>query len=165
MIFMVKLPAKLSIKILYLLTFLLLLSACNTPELDKNQQIIELIKTMETAIENKHVDDFMKALDANIITDNGWVKKDIERLIRLRLMQRTSVHIHPQLKHLNWQNEGSDEAQAVIVVAMAGTTFNLSDLAYINADLIRFSVTFIRHDKGYFISRVSWQPARPLDFL
>lgn len=165
MIFMLKLQTKLSLKTLCLLTFMLLLSACKTPELDKNQQLIALIKAMETAIENKHVDDFMATLDTSITSDNGWGKKDIERLIRLRLMGRTSVHIHPQLKELNWQNEGSDEAQVVIVVAMAGTAFSLSDLARINADLIRFNVTFTRHDKDYLVSRVSWQPARPLDFL
>src|SRR5690554_6199008 len=162
---MVKLPTNSGLKALCLFTFLLFLSACNNPELDKDQQIITLIKAMETAIEDKHVDDFMTALDVNIITDNGWGKKDIERLIRLRLLHRTSVHIHPELKKLTWKNEGRDEAQAIVIVAMAGTAFNLNELARINADLIRFKVTFTRQNNDYLVSRVNWQPAQPLDFL
>jgi len=143
----------------------LLLVSCGEDIGDKNEQIIHLIKTMETAIENKHVDDFMTHISDDIETERGWGKKDIERMLRIRLMQRSSVHIHPQLKSIEWLNEGDSNAQVHLAVAMAATEFSLEELARINADLMTFHVTFEQQNGDYKITRTHWQRARPLDFL
>ena len=144
---------------------LLLLSGCGREAGDKNSQIINLIKHLETAVENKQVDDFMDAISDSIQTERGWGKKDIERMLRLRLLRRSSVHIHPQLKTIDWVNEGEDKAEVKLAVAMAATAFSIEDLARINADLMTFTVTFEKHHGDYLLTQARWQRARALDFL
>lgn len=151
------------IVIISLLSFSLL--GCSPDKVDKNEQIIALVKAMETAIESKHVDDFMVHISDAIQTERGWGKKDIERLLRLRLMRRSSVHIHPQLKDIKWNNGGDDSARVEVAVAMAATEFSLAELAKINADLMSFQVTFKKNDDSYIITGARWQRAQPLDFL
>ncbi|MCX7544932.1 hypothetical protein [Marinicella gelatinilytica] len=161
---MVKFAAK-YLNSLFLILISLILVSCGGDQVNKNDQIIAHIKAMETAVEDKHVDNFMTHVADNIQTERGWGKKDIERMLRLRLMRRTSVHIHPQLKNIEWLNNGNQSAQVEVVVAMAATAFNVADLAKINADLMKFQVTFERHNDDYRITHARWQPARPLDFL
>jgi hypothetical protein len=143
----------------------LILISCGTEKMDKNEQLINHIKAMEEAVENRHVDDFMSHISDDINTERGWGKKDIERMMRIRLMQRSSVHIHPQLKSIEWLNEGDESAQVHLAVAMAATEFSLQDLARINADLMTFHVTFERQNDDFKITRARWQRAKPLDFL
>ena len=156
---------KLPVKIISITLLILLLMACGTEPVDKNKQIINLIKAMEEAVENKHVDDFMAHISDVMRTDRCWVKKDIERILSIRLMRRSSLHIHPQLKSIEWFNEGDQSAQVKLAVAMAATEFSLEDLARINADLMTFTVTFEQHDGDYKITQARWQRARPMDFL
>ncbi len=143
----------------------LLLVSCAQEPVDKNEHIIDLIKTMEAALEQRHVDDFMAHISDAVETERGWGKKDIERMLRIRLMQRSSVHIHPQLKSIEWLNEGDTSAQVHLAVAMAATEFSLEELARINADLMTLTVTFEKHSGDYQITQARWQRARPLDFL
>ena len=156
---------KFPVKIISITLLILMLMACGTEPVNKNKQIINLIKTMEEAVENKHVDDFMTHINDDISTERGWGKKDIERMLRIRLMRRSSVHIHPQLKSIEWFNEGDQSAQVKLAVAMAATEFSLEELARINADLMTFTVTFKQHDGDYKITQARWQRARPMDFL
>jgi hypothetical protein len=144
---------------------LLLLTGCGGPTVDKNTRLVERIKSMEAAVENRHVDDFMAAISDAVETERGWGKKDIERMLRLQLMRRSSVHIHPQLKSIDWRHDGEEEAEVKLAVAMAATAFSLEDLARINADLMLFTVTFRQHNGEYKITQARWQRARPLDFL
>ena len=111
------------------------------------------------------VNDFMAAISDAVETERGWGKKDIERMLRLQLMRRSSVHIHPQLKSIDWRHDGEEEAEVKLAVAMAATAFSLEDLARINADLMLFTVTFRQHNGEYKITQARWQRARPLDFL
>jgi|GEM_PF-1112569 len=143
----------------------LVLISCGSEKMDKNEQLISLIKAMEEAVESKHVDNFMSHISDDIHTERDWGKKDIERMMRIRLMQRSSVHIHPQLKSIEWLNEGDESAEVHLAVAMAATQFSLEDLARVNADLMRFYVTFEKRKDEYVVTRARWQRARPLDFL
>ncbi|KAA3639809.1 MAG: hypothetical protein DWP95_09690 [Proteobacteria bacterium] len=150
---------------LAIIVMCLLVAGCGQQKIDKNEQIIKLIKAMETALENKHVDDFMAHISDDVQTEHSWGIKDIERLLRIRLMGRSSVHIHPQLKNIEWLNESDSSAQVHLAVAMAATEFSLADLAKVNADLMTFHVTFERRSGDYIITQARWQRARPLDFL
>ncbi len=144
-----------------------LLAACSAePELDKKTQLINTLQVMETAIEDKNLDDFMAHLSPDFSSDQrGWNKTDTERLLRLRMMRKSSIHIHQLLKRLDWLDGGDQQAEAEVVVAVAGTEFSLEELPGLRGDLLKFTVTFKRFDNAYLVTQTTWTRATPADFV
>ncbi len=144
-----------------------MLSACSDePELDKQTKLLQTIEKMELAIEKKSVDQFMTHVSDDFKSQQrGWQKKDAERLLRLRLMRNKTIHIHQGVKRIDWLNEGDAQAEAEVVVAMAGTNFSLSDLPTFRGDMAKFIVTFQLQDGEYVVTQAEWQRANPADFV
>lgn len=145
---------------------LLLLSACSEAPVDKQTKLLNTLQTMETLIEAKSLDDFMEYIQDDFKSpDRGYSKKDAERLLRIRLMRNQSVHVHQAIKSINWLNESDQQAEVVVLAAMAGTDFSLTDLPSLNGDLIKFTVTFRLIDEQYIITQANYQRAHPGEFI
>lgn len=143
------------------------LMACSSaPKLDKETKINNALSAMETAAEAKSLDDFFEYVSDDFVSENyGWQKKDAKRILRIRLMRNSSVHVQQAVKNIEWLNEGDEQATVVVVAAMAGTEFSLSDLPSFRGDVLKFTVTFNLFDGDYLITAAQWQHARPADLM
>ncbi len=143
------------------------LAACSgEPELDKKSRLLNTLQDMETAIEAKGLDDFFDHVTDDFKSaKRGWSKKDAERLLRIRLMRNKSVHVHQAIKRIDWLNEGEEQAEVEVVVAVAGTAFSLTDLPTLRADMVKFIVTFKLIDGEYLVTQTEWSRANPADFV
>ena len=152
---------------LLLLLAIVVLSACSNDEpIYKETRLLNKLNSMETAIEEKRLDDFMEYINDNFTSsERGWNKKDIERLLRIRLMRNKTVHVHKAIKRIDWLNEGEQQAEVEVVAAMAGTDFSLTDLPTLNGDMVKFIVTFQLIDDEYLITQTEYNRASPGDFV
>ena len=144
-----------------------LLMACGgEPPMDKNEQLTQTIQAMETAVEAKGVDDFFSHVSDDFVSaERGWSKKDAERILRLRLMRQSSVHVVQVIKDIQWLDGGNQQATVEVVAAMAGTEFSLSEMPGFRGDMIQFMVTFKLIDDEYKVIQTEWQRATPADFV
>jgi len=146
---------------------LMTLSGCaDKPPADKQTRLLNTLQYMESAIEEKRLDDFMDQVsDGFVSPGRGWGKKDAERLLRIRLLRNKNVHVHQSVKDINWLNDGDEQAIVTVAVAVAGTAFSLTDLPTLRGDLVRFEVTFEKAGDSYLVSQTEWRRASPADFL
>jgi len=144
-----------------------LLMACGgEPPMDKNEQLTQTIQAMETAVEAKGLDDFFSHVSDDFVSaERGWSKKDAERILRLRLMRQSSVHVVQVIKDIQWLDGGNQQATVEVVAAMAGTEFSLSEMPGFRGDMIQFMVTFKLIDDEYKVIQTEWQRATPADFV
>ncbi len=146
--------------------FFLLTSCADDEPIDKDSRLTNTLKAMEIAIEEKRLDDFLENIDDDFKSSKrGWNKKDIERLMRIRLMRNKTIHIHKNVKRTDWLNEGEDQVEVEVVAAMAGTDFSLTDLPTLNGDMVKFIVTFQLIDGEYLITQTEFNRAHPGDFV
>jgi len=145
----------------------ILFNACSSePQLDKKTRLLNTLEGMETAIETKGLDDFFERVSDDFIsTGRGWGKKDAQRMLRIRLMRNQNVHVHQVIKRIDWLDEGADQAEVEVVVAVAGTAFSLTDLPTLRADMVKFIVTFKLIDDEYLVTQTEWNRANPADFV
>lgn len=146
---------------------LLLLTACSSEEpVDKQTKLLNILQSMETLIEGKSLDDFMEYVHDDFKSpERGYSKKDVERLIRLRLLRQKSVFVHQAIKRIDWLNDGDQQAEVEVLAAMAGADFSLTDLPTLNGDLVKFVVTFKLIDDDYVITQANYQRAHPGEFI
>lgn len=149
------------------IVLLFLLTACSSEEpVDKQTKLLNTLQTMETLIEGKSLDDFMEYVHQDFKSpDRGYSKKDVERLIRLRLLRQKSVFVHQAIKRIDWLNDGDQQAEVEVLAAMAGADFSLTDLPTLNGDLVKFVVIFKWVDDRYIITQANYQRAHPGEFI
>ena len=153
-------------QLLLLLTIGILSACSNEAPIDKETRLLNQLNTMETAIEEKRLDDFMEYINDDFKSSaRGWNKKDIERLLRIRLMRNKTIHVHKVIRRVDWLNEGEQQAEVEVVAAMAGTDFSLTDLPTLNGDMVKFIVTFQLIDGEYLITQTEYNRASPGDFV
>ncbi|MEZ5471074.1 MAG: hypothetical protein R3E90_04780 [Marinicella sp.] len=146
---------------------LLLLASCSSDEpVDKQTRLLNTLQTMEQLIEAKSLDKFMGYINDDFKSPNrGYDKKDVERLLRIRLMRNKTIHVHQAIKRIDWHDEGDQQVEVEVLVAMAGTDFSLTDLPSLNGDLVKFVVTFKFIDDNYIITQANYQRAHPGEFI
>ncbi|TDR20542.1 hypothetical protein [Marinicella litoralis] len=144
-----------------------LLAACSgDAPVDKETKLLNTINDLEIAIEEKRLDDFLESIDDDFKSaERGWNKKDIERLMRIRLLRNKSIYIHKNVKRADWLDEGEDQVEVEVVAAMAGADISLTDLPTFNGDMIKFTVTFKLIDGEYIITQTEYHRASPADFV
>ncbi|MCX7552780.1 hypothetical protein OS175_02720 [Marinicella sp. S1101] len=144
-----------------------LLSGCSSaPELDKQTRILNTLKTMETLIEAKALDDFMDFVsDDFALVSRGYNKKDAERLLRIRLMRNKNIHVHQVTKNLTWTDGGDSQVEVTVVAAVAGSDISLTDLPTFRGEMAKFKVNFELIDGEYLITEATWERATPADFV
>ncbi|MCB1582484.1 MAG: hypothetical protein KDI92_05415 [Xanthomonadales bacterium] len=146
---------------------LLLLASCSSDEpVDKQTRLLNTLQTMEQLIEAKSLDKFMGYINDDFKSPNrDYDKKDVERLLRIRLMRNKTIHVHQAIKRIDWYDEGDQQVEVEVLAAMAGTDFSLTDLPSLNGDLVKFVVTFKFIDDNYIITQANYQRAHPGEFI
>lgn len=144
-----------------------ILSACSSEDpVDKETHLLNTLQTMESLIEAKSLDEFMEYIHDDFKSPSrGYSKKDVERLLRIRLMRNKSIHVHQAIKRMDWLDEGDLQVEVEVLAAMAGTDFSLTDLPTLNGDLVKFVVTFKLIDDSYIITQANYQRAHPGEFI
>lgn len=166
-LFLAILIMKKSLLIVFSSCCFLLLTSCSSDEpIDKDTRLLNTLKTMEEAMEEKRLDDFMEHIDDEFVSSKrGWNKKDIERLLRIRLLRNKTIHIHKNVKRTDWLDGGEDQVEVEVVAALAGADFSLTDLPTFNGDMIKFIVTLKLLDGAYVITQTEYNRAHPGDFV
>lgn len=151
--------------LIVLLAFFLTACSSEAP-IDKETRLLNTLQTMETLIEAKSLDDFMDYVHDDFKSPSrGYSKKDVERLLRIRLMRNKSIHVHQAIKRMDWMDDGDQQVEVEVLAAMAGTDFSLTDLPTLNGDLVKFVVTLKLIDDSYIITQANYQRAHPGEFI
>ena len=155
------------LRLTVLVLLLLLLASCSSDEpVNKQTRLLNTLQTMEQLIEAKSLDKFMGYINDDFKSPNrGYDKKDVERLLRIRLMRNKTIHVHQAIKRIDWYDEGDQQVEVEVLAAMAGTDFSLTDLPSLNGDLVKFVVTFKFIDDNYIITQANYQRAHPGEFI
>ena len=142
----------------------LLLAGCSSKREDPEAQLRSLIKSAETAAEQKNVGTLRDMISAQYQDDQGQDKRAIEALLRIHFLRNESLHLYAHIQSVTLPQP--DRGRAVVLVAMAGVPIAAAEnLPALRADLHRFEVDFVREDKHWRVQRAAWRRAEPGEFL
>jgi hypothetical protein len=147
------------------LVLLIFLTACTSEQkLTKEQILRQSIAEIESRFEERKLGRIVEYVSADYGDEAGRKLQDIKRAIQMQLMRHRSLHVFSTIKDIKWIDD--NHATVNIVAAMAGKPIDsVSILTSIRADMINFTVTFVREDVIFKIQSAAWEWAEPSDFL
>jgi hypothetical protein len=146
------------------LALIVLLAGCRSEQASPEAQLRALIQSAATAAEQKDIGTLRDLLSDRYADEHGQDKRAVERLLRIHFLRNESVHLLTRVQSVTLMQP--DQAQAVVLVAMAGVPIaSEAELAGLRADLHRFEVDFVREDKAWRARRAAWRRTGPGDFL
>ncbi len=148
----------------YLLFFILLFACSSDPELSKHQILINSIIEIENRFEARKLGEIVEYVSEDYSDENGRKIKDVKRVIQLQLMRHKKLFIISKIGDIEWQ--GDDKAIVQITAAMTGQDVkDIGILPKIRADMVKFTVEFIKQDDIFIVQAATWTWAEPSDFL
>jgi hypothetical protein len=154
-----------NIKSLYIVIILLVITACtNEPQLSKEQVLRNSINELELRFEARKLGDIIEYVSEDYSDENGRKLADVKRVIQLQLMRHKNLFILSKIGSIEWQ--GDEKATVQITAAMTGQDVkDVGVLSSIRADMIKFSVVFVKQDEVFKVLAATWTWAEPSDFL
>lgn len=150
---------------LTVLFFVALLVSCSSEQkLTKEQILVQSIEEIESRFEERKLGRIVEYVSEDYADDFGRKLRDIKRAIQLQLMRHKSLHVFSTIKDMQWLDD--NHATVNIVAAMAGKPIDsVSILTSVRADMINFTVTFVRDEDIFKVQSATWKWANPSDFL
>ena len=143
------------------LVFLGVLLAGCSGENDREAELRETLKAMETAMESRDISEFMDHVSDEYKDSQNRVATDIHRVAQIHALGNRNMHI---LSSIGQLSVNEDFAEAVVFVAVAAQPIDSPEsLANMRAELLRFRVEFEYHDQ-WLVSAAEWKGARLNDF-
>ena len=148
-----------------ILFFIAILTSCSSEQVLTNEQILrQSIIELESRFEQRKLGKIVEYVSENYHDDNGRKLKDIKRAIQMQLMRHRTLYVFSNIKDIQWSDD--NHATVNIVAAMAGKPIkSASILTSIRADMVNFTVKFIKEDDVYKVESAVWSWANPSDFL
>jgi hypothetical protein len=136
--------------------FMVGLLACSKP-LTVEQQIIAVIREMETRIENGERRPFMSHVAADFNGQNGLLNRDeLQRFVLLQLNQHQ--RLHAQLMPIHVTETGDNTASASFRALITGGPNWIPD----SGQIYDFETLWIRQDDEWLLLSANWTPT-PLE--
>ena len=138
----------------------MILTGCSS-ESDRETELRETLAAMESAMESRHIDDFMDHVSDDYRDSNNRVADDIRRVAQIHALGNRNMHI---LSSIGQMSINGDFAEAVVFVAVAAQPIDSPEsLASMRAEMLRFRVEF-RYRDQWQVSAAEWKGARLDDF-
>jgi hypothetical protein len=148
----------------FLILFLLLSSCSSDPVLSKEQILRNSINEIETRFEARRLGDIVEYVSEDYKDENGRKLADVKRVIQLQLMRHKKLFIISKIGDIQWQ--GDEKAIVQITAAMTGQEVeDIGILPSIRADIVNFTVEFVKQEEVFKIKAATWTWAQPSDFL
>jgi hypothetical protein len=152
------------IGVLIILVMAVLLPSCRGVRTSPEEQVRTLIRTAAVAAEQKNIGTLRDLLSEQYTDDQGQNKRAIESLLRLQFLRNENIYLYTQVQGVTLPRP--DQAQATVLVAMAGTPIvSVQDLPGLRADLYRFEIEFTLENKTWRVQRAAWRRAELSEFL
>jgi len=150
--------------ILLTLSWLFFISACNKEASSPEQQIQNLVSTMETSVEQRSLDSVKKLIDSDYQDEWNGNRRAALRALMFYFQGHQSIHLLTRISDIQLSDD-EKSATATVYVGMSGNRAEQSEaLIDLNADLYRFDIELIADDYDWLISSAKWQRARLEDF-
>jgi len=139
----------------------LLLSACSEDTGSPEQQIRLLIADMETAVQQRSLDQVKPLVSADYSDQWNGSRSAALRSLMFYFQGHQSIHLLTRVSEIQLA-EDQQQARVIVYVGMAGKPVeNSQQLLAINADVYRFDIELVADGKEWLVARAQWQPARP----
>ena len=154
-----------NIKITTLLFVVFVLGACSSdPQLSKQQVLRNSINEIELRFEARNLGDIIEYVSEDYSDENGRKLADVKRVIQLQLLRHKKLFIISKIGDIQWQGE----QKAIVEITAALTAQDVKDvgiLPKIRADMVKFTVEFVKIDELFKVQAATWTWAQPSDFL
>ena len=138
------------------------LAACSESS-NHEERITASMNEMEIAVQERDVRAFMDKIHTNYSDSDGRSWKEIRGLTQLQILRNKNLHIFKVVKNVNVQETTAD---VMVFVAVAGQPIaDASSLAGLNAELLRFDLTWELQDDEWQVISADWRRIQAQDFL
>ena len=152
-------------KINPLLLVLIFLTACSSdPELTKGQILRNSINELETRFEARKLGQIVEYISEDYVDESGRKLPEVKRVIQLQLMRHKKLFILSKIGDIQWQGD----EKAIVQITAALTAQDVKDIGIlpkIRADMVNFTVEFVKQDEVFKVKAATWTWAEPSDFL
>jgi hypothetical protein len=136
---------------------------CSGPSQTPEERVRGVLAAIETAAEARDVAALKEHVSESYRDEQGNDRRALAGVATLHFMQHDSVHLLTRVRAVEFVRD--DEAQALALVAMAGTPIESAAwLDSLRADLYRFELTLRDEDGAWRVTSASWSPATSDDF-
>ena len=139
------------------LSLTLLLTACSTEPLSREDEIALTIDSAIEAAENRSTGDFSELIDPNYLDRKGLNKSQLIKLIRLYFFRNKKIFLFTKLKDIEFPAE--NKARVTLHVAMAGSPISgIIALTHLRASVHRFDLVLVKRE-DWLLHSATWRPA------
>jgi hypothetical protein len=131
----------------------LLLAACSN-DASPEQQVREVIASMERAAEERDVGELMDHVSVAFRDAQGQDRTEASRNARGYFIVNQSIHLLTRIESLEFPTP--DEARVKLQVGMAGGS-GTQGAAGLSADLYEFDVALVHEDGEWKVSYADWR--------
>lgn len=127
-------------------------------------QVHATIGEAQAAAEKKELAVLKRLVSEKYRDAQGQDKRAIEAVLRYYFLRNESIHVFTRIQSVDVA--GSDQAQAVVFVALAGQPLkSAQEFERLRADLYRFDLAFSKEGDRWRVVRADWRSAELGDFL
>lgn len=139
------------------------LAACGDRESPENR-LRARIAQAETAVEAKDIDTLKDFIAASYADADGYDQRGVQRLLVGYLLRQQTIHLLVRIQQI--ELPATDRATTRLLVAMAGRPVTTAEeLDWLQADLYRFELDWVRNGTDWQVIRGHWQRASLDEFL
>jgi hypothetical protein len=139
------------------LSVTLLISACSTEPLSREEQIALTINVAIEAAENRNASDFSDLIDNNYLDQKELNKSQLIKSVGLYFFRNKKIFLFRKIGAIEFTAE--NEALVTLHVAMAGSAISgITALTSLRASVHRFDLELIKRDK-WLLRSASWRRA------
>ena len=159
-----RMPRALGGRLISLLIFSLLLTACGGEEDTPESQVRRYLTEAEAVVEARKISAVRGLISERYSDRAKRTRRDLLRLIGGYFFRHKSIHLFTKVDHLQIREEG--QAEVVLYVAMAGSPIEgIEQLPAIRADLHRFELELGQDEAGEWrLLSAGWRRATLEDF-
>jgi hypothetical protein len=144
-----------------LLILSLLLNACSSQPLSREDETALTIDTAIEAAEDRSTSDMAELVDERYLDPKGLNKSQLTKLVRLYFFRHKSIYLFSKLGEIEFP--AKNEAFVTLHVAMAGSVISdITALSSLRASMHRFDLELIKHDQ-WLLRSATWHPASIAD--
>ena len=150
--------------LLFLSLLLAVCAGCSNPPSTPEDEIRQLISTMEDAVREKQIGSLKQHISESYNDEENRDKNALKGIFAYYFLQNRSIHLLTRVESIELPRPGT--AEVALFVAMAGRRIaDVALLHQISADLYRFDGTFMKEEDGIWrLVEASWHPATTEDF-
>ncbi len=141
-----------------------LISSCSQDSNSPEEQIRNMVSSMEAAVEQRSLDSVKELVDSEYSDEWNSSKRAALRALMFYFQGHQSIYLLTRVSNIKL-NDDATAASVTVYVGMAGDPVEKSEsLIDLNADLYRFDIKLKKNDDKWLVHSAKWQRARVENF-